>query len=174
MFSKRNQLKSFADVVSKISKLSEEKAYIITSSTHEVTVGRSNAGYYLIDQNNFSAKSFSDLEKLITTIKSTLQISSDTSKVLCSSIITPKLFTELDPSIQAIFKTREDLNQPMQTLAKAAGLQNDKSILQGPLIDALKRKGINASATDIAKLNLLKHLSTDAKSQDSHTIKYNK
>ncbi len=174
MFSKRNQLKSFAEIVSKISKLSEENAYIITSSTHEVTVGRSNAGYYLIDQNNLPAKTFFDLEKLITTIKSTLQISSDTSKVLCSSVIMPKLFTELDPSIQAIFKTREDLNQPMQTLAKAAGLQNDKSISQGPLIDALKRKGINASATDITKLNLLKHLSTDTKSQDSHTIKYNK
>lgn len=165
MFSKNNQKIPLIDLVSKIDKLTNEKFYIIHNSTHEVTVGRRDEGFYLIDPNlPLSTQTFSNSAQLIDKLKKALHIK-ENANVYYSSIITPKILDELDPSLKKIFTNKDDLKHPLKTLAKAAGLK-DEPVSQHQLIEALAKQNVKINVTDIAKLHALSQtLSTHSEKQ---------
>lgn len=71
----------------------------------------------------------------------------------------PLLFYKLPPSVQILFKNKEELTNPIQKLLEYAGLQDEKNILQADLIDALLKLNVIIRVVDIVILNVISNLS---------------
>ncbi|VVC75554.1 hypothetical protein AQUSIP_08440 [Aquicella siphonis] len=156
MFSKRNQPALLTEMADKLKRLTTEKAYVIKTSSHEVTTGKTDGGYYLLDQNSQTVRQiYTDTASLIDAIKSALRIQSDNARIHYSSLVKPRLFDELPPAVQKLFTASKDFADPLATLTRAAGLQPDEHPSQERLIHALTENGIQISTADIVKLFIL-------------------
>jgi hypothetical protein len=93
---KKGSMESTLDkVIDKIAKLDKDKAFIITSTTHEITVGRGNNGYFVIDPNSpIPNVPFTEKDDLISAIKSMLVLNSSDAKIRYKEVETPSPFAE--------------------------------------------------------------------------------
>lgn len=67
----------------------------------------------------------------------------------------PPLFYKLHPTVQSLFKNKEDLINPIQKLLECAGLQDKRNVSQADLLVALVKLNIRVSSADIARLNII-------------------